>query len=47
MLVGFQALAQQYGIRLVQPLKVRSVIGTTSKSTEQGYQIENHYLPLG
>ncbi|MEN9464393.1 MAG: hypothetical protein RL217_574 [Pseudomonadota bacterium] len=43
MLVGFQALADQYSIKLVQPLRVRSVIGARRASKElEGYR-EEHY----
>ncbi len=43
MLVGFQALAERYSIKLVQPLRVRSVIGTRRASKElNGYREEEY-----
>jgi hypothetical protein len=45
MQVGFKALADQYGIALVQPLRVESIIGTVRVSRESGGHVENRYPP--
>ena len=45
MQVGFHALAERYGISLVQPLRVNSLIGTSRQSRDSGEQIENRYPP--
>lgn len=45
MQVGFNALAERYGISLVQPLRVNSLIGTSRQSRDSGDQIENRYPP--
>lgn len=43
MQVGFKALAAQYGIALVQPLRVDSTIGASRMSRDTGDQVENRY----
>lgn len=43
MQVGFKALADRYGIALVQPLRVVSVIGTTRMSRESNGHVESKY----
>ena len=43
MQAGFKALADRYGIVLVQPLRVESVIGTTRVSRESNGYVENKY----
>lgn len=45
MQVGFNALAERYGIVLAQPLRVESVIGTVRVSRESDKQIANIYSP--
>lgn len=45
MVVGFQALAEQYGVVPAQPLRVVSVIGTVRESRDSGEYIENRYPP--
>jgi hypothetical protein len=45
MQVGFKALAAQYGIALVQPLRVDSTIGASRTSRDTGDQLENRYPP--
>ncbi|URX64352.1 Fic family protein [Luteibacter anthropi] len=43
MQVGFKALAVQYGISPVQPLRVDSTIGASRMSRDIGGQVENRY----
>src|SRR5690606_1211391 len=43
MQAGFKALADRYGIGLVQLLRVESVIGTTRVSRESNGYVENKY----
>ncbi|HRO61488.1 MAG TPA: Fic family protein [Burkholderiaceae bacterium] len=43
MQVGFKALETQFGIALVQPLRVESVIGTTRSVRESPYRVQNQY----
>jgi hypothetical protein len=43
MLLGFQALAQRYGITLAQPLRVQSSLASTRVRREHDGQIENQY----
>lgn len=43
MQTGFMALAERYGLRLVQPLKVQSLIGTTRMRQETDEKITNTY----
>lgn len=43
MLVGFKALAERYGIALVQALRVESSIGTTRVRRDSNGLIENKY----
>ncbi|PXW15106.1 Fic family protein [Pantoea sp. JKS000250] len=45
MLVGFSALRERYAIRLAQPLRVKSAIGTVRSHHESQGQVENHYPP--
>ncbi|MDF7650030.1 cell filamentation protein Fic [Pantoea sp. Acro-805] len=45
MRVGFKALAEKYGIALVQPLRIESQIGTVRTSHEVDGQVENRYPP--
>lgn len=43
MQAGFTALEQRYGIALAQPLRIKSVIGTTRVCRESGGLVENRY----
>ena len=43
MQAGFKALADRYGIVLVQPLRVESIIGTTRVSRESAGRLENKF----
>ena len=43
MQIGFKALKAQYGIALVQPLRVESTIGTTRSVRESPERILNQY----
>lgn len=43
MQIGFNALAQRYKINLVQPLRVKSTIGSTRTSRETDDRIDNQY----
>ncbi|MGP2484490.1 Fic family protein [Pantoea eucalypti] len=45
MLVGFSALCERYAIKLAQPLRVKSAIGTVRSHHEGQGQVENHYPP--
>lgn len=45
MLVGFSALRERYAIKLAQPLRVKSAIGTVRSHHESQGQVENHYPP--
>ncbi len=45
MQVGFKALADQYGISLVQPLRVESLIGTVRVSRDSDGFLTNQYPP--
>lgn len=44
MLVGFQALTERYNIKLVQPLRVRSMIATRRASKELEHYREERYI---
>jgi hypothetical protein len=41
--VGLKELESRYGVKLVQPLRVASAIGTTRASRESAEQIQNQY----
>lgn len=45
MLVGFSALRERYAIKLAQPLRIKSAIGTVRSHHESQGQVENHYPP--
>lgn len=45
MLVGFKELEARHDIRLAQPLRVESTIGTTRKSLESPDRVQNQYTP--
>lgn len=45
MFVGFKALADQYGIVPVQPLRVESLIATVRASRDSDGHVENRYPP--
>lgn len=45
MQVGFRALADRYGITMVQPLRVESTIGTTRVSRDSDGLVNNQYPP--
>lgn len=43
MVIGFQALAEKYNIKLAQPLKIKSIVGTSRHSKELNHLVENYY----
>ena len=45
MLVGFKELEAKHEIRLAQPLRVESTIGTTRTSLESPDRVQNRYTP--
>jgi len=45
MLVGFKALANRYGIKSAQPLRVESLIATVRASRDSDGHVENRYPP--